>query len=90
MSTACGLVLGDRMQGRDSYTFLVLGDGECDEGQVWEGAMFARQFALDRLIAFVDLNKQQLDGATKDVLDLGDMFSSSRPSPPEMQSVSIR
>lgn len=73
MSTACGLALGDRMQGRDSYTFLVLGDGECDEGQVWEGAMFARQFGLDHLIAFVDLNKQQLDGATSDVMDLGDM-----------------
>lgn len=73
MSTACGLALGDHMRGRDSYTYLVLGDGECNEGQVWEGAMFAAQFKLDHLIAFVDLNKQQLDGACKDVLDLGDM-----------------
>lgn len=73
MSSACGLALGDRMRGRDSYTYLVLGDGECNEGQVWEGAMFAPQFKLDHLIAFVDLNKQQLDGACSDVLDLGDM-----------------
>lgn len=73
MSTACGIALGDRMRGRDSYTYLVLGDGECDEGQVWEGAMFAPQFRLDHLIAFVDLNKQQLDGACTDVLNLGDM-----------------
>jgi len=73
ISTACGLALGNRMRSRGSYTYLVLGDGECDEGQVWEGAMFASQFGLDHLIAFVDLNKQQLDGACKDVLDLGDM-----------------
>ena len=73
MSTACGLALGDRLQGRDSYTFLVLGDGECNEGQVWEGALFAQQMKLDHLIGFVDLNKQQLDGATKDVMDMGDM-----------------
>ena len=74
ISTACGLALGNRMLGRnDSYVYLVLGDGECDEGQVWEGAAFAAHHMLDHLIAFVDLNKQQLDGACEDVLDLGDM-----------------
>ncbi len=73
ISLACGLALGNRIQGRDSYTYLVLGDGECNEGQVWEGAMFAAHFKLSHLIGFVDLNKQQLDGSTKDVMDMGDM-----------------
>ncbi|MEA4919883.1 MAG: transketolase [Clostridiaceae bacterium] len=73
MSTACGLALGDRLMGRDCRTFLILGDGECNEGQVWEGAMFAAHFGLDNLTAFVDLNKQQLDGSTKDVMGMGDM-----------------
>ena len=73
ISTACGLVLGDKMQGRDSYTYLVLGDGECNEGQIWEGAMFATHYKLDHLIGFVDLNKQQLDGACDDVMFMGDM-----------------
>lgn len=74
ISTAIGLALGDRILGRnDSYTYLVLGDGECDEGQIWEGAAFAAHQMLDHLIAFVDWNKQQLDGACEDVLDLGDM-----------------
>ena len=52
---------------------MILGDGECDEGQVWEGALSAAHLKLDNLIAFVDWNKQQLDGAVDDVLDLGDI-----------------
>ena len=63
ISTACGLALGNRILGRDAFTYLVLGDGECDEGQIWEGAAFAAHQKLSNLIAFVDLNKQQLDGA---------------------------
>ena len=74
ISTAIGLALGDRLMGRkDCYTYLMLGDGECNEGQVWEGAMFAAHYKLDHLIAFVDLNKQQLDGKTDDVMYMGDM-----------------
>lgn len=73
ISTACGLAMGDRLMKRDSFTYLMLGDGECNEGQVWEGAMFASHFKLDNLIAFVDLNKQQLDGSTDDVMYMGDM-----------------
>lgn len=75
MSTAIGLALGARMNDLDNYTYLILGDGECDEGQVWEGAMFAAHYKLGRLIAFVDWNKQQLDGFTKDVMDIGDIAS---------------
>lgn len=73
MSAAIGMALGLRMNGSDSVTYLILGDGECNEGQVWEGAMFAAHQKLDNLIAFVDSNKQQLDGFTKDVLDMGDI-----------------
>ena len=74
ISTAIGLALGDRLMGRkDCYTDLMLGDGECNEGQVWEGAMFTAHYKLDHLIAFVDLNKQQLDGKTDDVMYMGDM-----------------
>jgi transketolase len=73
MSTAIGLALGCRMNGWDSRTYLILGDGECDEGQVWEGAIFARHYRLDNLIAFVDRNMQQLDGYVDKVMDTGDM-----------------
>jgi len=73
MSTAIGIALGNRLDRRDSYTYLILGDGECDEGQVWEGALFAHHHKLDNLIAFIDNNKKQLDGYTKDINDLGNI-----------------
>ena len=75
MSTAIGIALGIKLNGTGNYTFLILGDGECNEGQVWEGAIFAASHKLGGLIAFVDWNKQQLDGFTKDVLDMGDFES---------------
>jgi transketolase len=73
MSTAIGLALGSRMNGWDSKTYLILGDGECDEGQVWEGAIFARHYKLSNLVAFIDRNMQQLDGYVDKVMDTGDM-----------------
>ena len=73
MSTAIGLAYGARLNESGNYTFLILGDGECNEGQVWEGAMFAAHHKLGGLIAFVDWNKQQLDGFIKDIMDLGDI-----------------
>jgi transketolase len=73
MSTAIGIALGARLNDSGAYTFLVLGDGECNEGQVWEGAMFAAHNKLGRLITFIDWNKQQLDGFTKDIIDMGDI-----------------
>ena len=73
MSTAIGISLGARLNDTGAYTFLILGDGECNEGQVWEGAMFAAHNKLGRLIAFVDWNKQQLDGFTKDIINMGDI-----------------
>jgi len=73
MSTAIGIALGARLNAWDSYTYLILGDGECDEGQVWEGAIFAPHHKLSNLIAFVDNNKKQLDGTTDEVMNLGDL-----------------
>ena len=73
MSTALGVALGNRLDGRTNYTYLILGDGECDEGQIWEGALFGGHRKLSNLIGFVDFNKQQLDGYTKDICDLGNI-----------------
>lgn len=73
MSTALGAAWGNRYQNRDSYTYLVLGDGECEEGQIWEGALWAHQQKLGNLIAFIDCNKKQLDGYTSSICDLGDL-----------------
>jgi len=73
ISTAIGIAHGNKILKKENYTYLLLGDGECDEGQVWEGALYAPQHKLDHLIAFIDFNKQQLDGYTKDILDLGDL-----------------
>ena len=72
-STAVGLALGDRLQGRDCRTFLIVGDGESNEGQVWEAAMFTAAKKLTNLVWLVDWNKRQLDGYVKDILDTGDL-----------------
>lgn len=68
-SAAAGIALGNRMSGKDSYTYLILGDGEIQEGQVWEAMGFIAQQKLSHLIAFVDYNKKQLDGYVKDIID---------------------
>jgi transketolase len=73
MSTAIGLALGCRMNGWDNNVFLILGDGECDEGQIWEGALFASHNKLGKLVALIDRNNMQLDGYVRDVLDTGDL-----------------
>ena len=74
-STAAGIALAHKMNGVDNYTYLVLGDGEIEEGQVWEMALFANTKKLEHLIAFVDFNKLQIDGRTDndDVCNLGDI-----------------
>jgi transketolase len=71
-SSAMGIALGNRIDGRDNYTYLILGDGECQEGQVWEAALFAVQQRLSHLIAFIDNNRQQSDGYTRDICEMGD------------------
>lgn len=70
LSIGLGMALAARMQGRDTRTFVLLGDGECQEGQVWEAAMAAGHFRPSNLIAIVDYNKYQLDGAIADIMEL--------------------
>jgi transketolase len=69
VSTAIGMAMGTKIDKADNYTYLVVGDGEMNEGQCWEGIMFANQHKLDNLICFVDHNKKQLDGYVKDIND---------------------
>jgi len=70
LSLACGMALAGKRDGSTHRVFVLLGDGECDEGSVWEAAMFAPHHRLDNLIAIVDYNKIQSFGAVKEVLDL--------------------
>lgn len=72
-SAAVGIALGNRLKGLDNYTYCIIGDGEMQEGQVWEAAMCAAQNHLDKLILFIDDNKKQLDGFTKDICDIYDI-----------------
>jgi transketolase len=72
-SAALGIALGLRMDKKTSRVYTIIGDGESDEGQIWEGALFAAAQGLSNIIAFTDYNKQQLDGYTRDVLDLGNL-----------------
>ncbi|MDD3168945.1 MAG: transketolase [Eubacteriales bacterium] len=79
VSCAMGIAMGLRMKGRKSFTYLIMGDGELQEGQVWEGVQFAAHQKLDRLIAFVDDNKKQLGGWVADICNpfgTADKFSS--------------
>ena len=71
MSTATGVALANKVDGRDNHVFVFVGDGECDEGQVWEAAQFAAHYKLDHLICFVDSNKRQLDGKVDDIMSHG-------------------
>ena len=73
VSAAIGVATALKMDGRDNRVYLMVGDGELNEGQVWEGAMFASEKKITNLIWLIDWNKQQLDGNTKDVLDMGDL-----------------
>lgn len=72
-SLACGMALGEKLRGRDTRVFLIVGDGEADEGQVWEACMFASAKQLGNLVLLLDVNGKQLDGCTKDVLDTLDL-----------------
>lgn len=73
LSIAAGMAAGVRIEGGDQVVFTILGDGECQEGQVWEAATFAVHQGLDNLIAIIDGNGLQIDGATTDVCQVGDL-----------------
>lgn len=70
LSIAAGMALADRMDEKERFTYVLLGDGEMQEGQIWEAALTAAQHKLDRVIAFVDDNQMQVDGFTKDILNV--------------------
>lgn len=69
-SNACGIALGNKLNNVDSKVYVVLGDGEIQEGIVWEAAMSAVQFKLDNLIAIIDENGIQLDGRTEEIMNV--------------------
>jgi len=75
LSAAIGASLSKKLNNDDHLVFVLMGDGELQEGQVWEAAMYASAKKVDNLIAVVDVNGQQIDGSTKDVLDMGDLQS---------------
>jgi transketolase len=70
LSLGIGHALAVRLDGYDSRVFVMMGDGEIEEGQVWEAAMCAAKFKLDNLVAVVDQNGYQQTGATKDIMDM--------------------
>lgn len=70
LSIAQGLALASKIDSAGWRVFCMIGDGESQEGQIWETAMSAPKFGLDNLIVFLDYNKSQIDGMTRDVMDL--------------------
>lgn len=75
LSISSGMACGMKLEGDDATVFTLMGDGECQEGQVWEAAMFAAHYNLDNLIAIVDNNNLQIDGDVRDVAGLGGISS---------------
>ena len=70
LSLGLGMALAAKLDGRPTRTYVVFGDGEIQEGQVWEAAMFGSFHKVDNIVCIVDYNHIQLDGFTKDILDL--------------------
>ena len=69
ISAACGMAKAAKLNGKDYRVYTMLGDGECEEGQVWEAAMFAAHYKLNNLIAFLDFNGLQIDGDITKVMN---------------------
>lgn len=69
ISAACGMALAGKIQNKDYRVYTVLGDGESEEGQVWEAAMFAAHYKLDNLCAVLDFNGLQIDGKITEVMN---------------------
>lgn len=70
LSCACGIALAGKLDGKAHQVYCIVGDGECNEGQNWEAAMFAAHNQLDNLVAICDYNRLQIDGFTDEVLNL--------------------
>ena len=70
LSFGVGMAIAAKLKKKDYRIYVLLGDGECDEGQVWEAAMASSHFALDNITAIIDRNRQQIDGWTEEVMSL--------------------
>ncbi len=70
LSAACGFAMAARIRRQDHHVFCIVGDGESDEGMIWEAAMFAGHNRLDNLVAITDYNRLQIDGFTDEVITL--------------------
>jgi transketolase len=70
ISTSMGMALGAKLRGQSHWYYVLCGDGELQEGQVWEAALFANKYHLDNVIAFVDRNRLQTDGDSEKVMPL--------------------
>jgi transketolase len=70
LSIAVGMAIGFKMDKKEQRVYCLMGDGECDEGQIWEAAMSASHYKLDNLCGIVDVNGLQIDGFTRDVMNL--------------------
>jgi transketolase len=70
LSVASGAALAKKLNNDNKFVYCLMGDGEIQEGQVWEAAMFAQARKIDNLIAFIDFNGQQIDGSVKEVMNL--------------------
>ncbi|MDD3369489.1 MAG: transketolase [Lachnospiraceae bacterium] len=75
ISIATGMALGAKTAKKDTQVYTILGDGECQEGQVWEASMFAANYKLDNLTVFLDHNGLQIDGTNDEVMSLGDIHA---------------
>lgn len=73
LSVAIGAAQAKKIDGDDRLVYVMMGDGEQEEGQIWEAAMYAAHWKVDNLIATIDLNRQQIDGPTKEIMDLIDL-----------------
>lgn len=73
LSVAIGAALGKKLNNDDRKVYVLMGDGEQQEGQVWEAAMFAAHQKVDNLVAFIDYNGQQIDGPTEEVMSVSRM-----------------
>ena len=69
ISTACGMALAAKINNKDYRTYTIVGDGESQEGQVWEAAMFASHYKLDNLCVIIDWNGLQIDGPVEEVMN---------------------
>ncbi|MCW4041001.1 MAG: transketolase [Candidatus Bathyarchaeota archaeon] len=75
LSVACGMALAARLDNKEFSTYCMMGDGEIQEGNIWEGALFAAHYNLDNLIAILDKNKLQIAGFTEDIIALDPLIA---------------